>query len=116
MEYRVQEFLAVCAEDGHTLIASDFFLRQVSDKTMLSKDEILGYLKGLGVKVEQIVATREMIRRNLSRLSGIKTDPEDKIHMALALESRCDMIVTWNIKDYKPAEKVIKSIKPSDFT
>ncbi len=43
-------------------------------------------------------------------------DPKDDFVLELAVESNCDYIVTFNIKDFAKAENFgIKAIKPSDF-
>jgi putative PIN family toxin of toxin-antitoxin system len=43
-------------------------------------------------------------------------DPKDDFILELAVESNCDFIVTFNLKDFAKAENFgIKAIKPSDF-
>ena len=46
----------------------------------------------------------------------ILRDPKDDFVLELAVESNCDYIVTFNLKDFAGAEKFgIKAIKPKDF-
>ncbi len=43
-------------------------------------------------------------------------DPKDDFVLELAVESNCDFIVTFNLKDFAEAENFgIKAIKPSEF-
>ncbi len=43
-------------------------------------------------------------------------DPKDDFILELAVESQCDFIVTYNIKDFAGAEKFgVEAIKPQDF-
>ena len=43
-------------------------------------------------------------------------DPKDDFVLELAVESNCDYIVTFNVKDFTDAEKFgIKAIKPKEF-
>ncbi len=43
-------------------------------------------------------------------------DPKDDFVLELAVESNCDYVITFNIKDFNEADKFgIKAIKPSDF-
>ena len=44
------------------------------------------------------------------------SDPKDDFVLELAVESGCDYIVTFNVKDFAKAEMFgIKAIKPSEF-
>ncbi len=46
----------------------------------------------------------------------ILSDPKDDFVLELAVESNCDYIVTFNIKDFAKAETFgIKAVKPSEF-
>ncbi|MDQ3634352.1 MAG: putative toxin-antitoxin system toxin component, PIN family [Acidobacteriota bacterium] len=43
-------------------------------------------------------------------------DPKDDFVLELAVESNCDYVITFNIKDFNEAEKFgIKAINPSEF-
>ena len=43
-------------------------------------------------------------------------DPKDDFVLELAVESNCDYIVTFNIKDFAEAKKFgIQAVKPSEF-
>jgi putative PIN family toxin of toxin-antitoxin system len=43
-------------------------------------------------------------------------DPKDDFVLELAVESECDYIITFNVKDFAEAEKFgIKAIKPKEF-
>ncbi len=44
------------------------------------------------------------------------SDPKDDFVLELAVESSCDYIVTFNVKDFAKAEMFgIKAVKPSEF-
>jgi putative PIN family toxin of toxin-antitoxin system len=44
------------------------------------------------------------------------SDPKDDFVLELAVESSCDYIVTFNVKDFAKAETFgIKAVKPSEF-
>jgi len=51
MNYRVEQFFAICIEDKHKLIISDLTVKEISAHTYLSKNEVLDFLEGIGCRI-----------------------------------------------------------------
>lgn len=119
MDYRVEQFFAICIEDKHKLIISDLTVEEISNHTYLSKDEVIDFLKELGLDVKYV----EYLPQKKSLICGhIRKNPEikkvhqpDNLHVAFALEAKADCIVTWNKKHFEPVKKLIAIYQPDEF-
>jgi|GEM_PF-794109 len=119
MDYRVEQFFAICIEDKHRLIISDLTVKEIADHTYLTKNEVIDFLKELGLDVEYeeyLPQKKRLIRDHIRKRAEIKKVPRpDDLHVAFALEAKADCIVTWNKKDFEPVEKLIDIYSPDEF-
>ena len=119
----MEQFFAKCAEEGHTILTSPLFVIEVRNHTYLKDNEVIPELKSYGLVVEHFDTDEQSIRKRIRQLKGLEdefkkagTEYWDKVHIALALESGCEAIITWNKKHFEPAEKLIRVFTPADFT
>jgi len=119
MDYRVEQFFAICIEDKHKLIISDLTVKEISAHTYLSKNEVLDFLEGIGLDVgyiEYLPQKKRHIRDHIRKRKEIqRVHRPDDLHVAFALEAKADCIVTWNKKDFEPVEKLIDVYSPDEF-
>ncbi len=117
MEYRVGEFFSVCSEDKHTIVLSEYTLTEIRKCTGLPRKEIIDMLKNLNLIVEYKDINWKIIERRNRELKEIQQiHRSDRAHVIMALESKCDCIVTWNTRDLEVAKNLIAILPPSEFT
>ena len=86
------------------------------------EDVIKRFEAGLVLSVEEIddildfICSAANLREIFYLWRPVLPDPKDDFILELAVESQCDFIITYNIKDFAGAEKFgIKAITPQDF-
>ncbi len=77
----------------------------------LGKEETIKFLKDLLQIMEVLSVDKTIV---LKALYSESNDFEDQIQTQVALENELDMIITRNIKDYKP-KRFLRIITPHDF-
>ena len=109
-----EAFFRKAKDERHTILLSDLFFTEVENNIYLSKEEIIAYIKNMGVTIEIImpksehaIHIREFMKRGLHRL--------DSMHAAFARLGKCNCIVTFNKKDFDKIKDLIPVFEPSDF-
>lgn len=97
-------------DNNHTLVLSPLFFFEVQKKAHLEKESVLEEFHSLGISLEMPPIPKELQLSTFTRL-GIHS--ADAAHLAYAIETKCDMIVTFNIKDFEPAQLHIKIAEPT---
>ena len=112
---RVKDFLSKCSLSDYELVLSDLTLNEIRKIAYLEEDEVKQLLSGFGIKFKIETTTKGTIE--LSRVIEKKTGIHrpDSIHVALAVQSKSDFIITWNIKDFVKANIFVKSITPDQL-
>jgi predicted nucleic acid-binding protein len=104
-----ERFFETIKKGQHTLVLSPLFFDEVERKTKMDKKDILEELENLGVIVE-LINIEILYIHPYTKLGVPRTDA---MHIAYATQSKCTIIVTFNIKDFKPAERHIKIVDPA---
>lgn len=104
-------FLEKVREQRWTLVLSDLFFIEVKKHCFLSVEEILAYLKKLGIQVEIIEANP----KTWKELRKLGMHFSDSLHAVTAIENRCDCIVTFNVKHFERIKSKIKVFDPREF-
>ena len=114
MEQAVREFLVVCGEKRHILVLSELFFKEVGDVAGLSKEDVLEYFGGISsVQCVGFGQREQKEAAKLSHTTGIHFP--DSLHATIAIQNKCNYIVTWNLKDFDCVEDIINSATPRDF-
>jgi predicted nucleic acid-binding protein len=108
-----QRFFGLVAQKKHTIVLSGFFFHEVENVARVKRADVIQMLEKIGVQMELIPETD---RLHISPYTSLGVPREDAMHVALACIAKCDMIVTFNIKDFRPAEKYISIREPSTLT
>jgi predicted nucleic acid-binding protein len=114
MDQAVEGFFVECGKQGHTLVLSSVFFREVRHSTNLSEQDILRNFPD-GIRLQIVEATPADFAESsaLSKRRGVHFP--DSLHAALAIRCKCDYIVTWNLKDYDCVRDLILSVSPRSF-
>ena len=110
---RVKEFFAKCHEEGHTIVLSNLTFKEVLKNAYTKENEIEKLFTELRIPYEKVVDSRDIQNKSIQIEREGVPYPDSK-HVAFALFSNSDCIITWNIKDFFKACKHIPSLTPLD--
>jgi len=111
---RTKEFFVKCRKEKHILIISDFALTEIQKAAYYSREEVEEFLKNFEILFEVIETTREIKEKSNSLLrTGIHRP--DNLHVQLAIDSKAEAVVTWNLRDFKKTENIIRCYSPADL-
>ncbi|MFH1751487.1 MAG: type II toxin-antitoxin system VapC family toxin [archaeon] len=105
------QFFEKVKQEKHVIVLSDWFFEEVIENCFTDINGITEYLKNLGVQLE-IVKKQNPNSRELIKL-GLHYS--DAVHAAIALQNKCDCIVTFNIKDFEKVSHKIEVFSPEEF-
>jgi hypothetical protein len=94
------------------LVLSGLFFDEVGNRSFYEKDFVLETLSKFNVCVECVDFENKVSYFFVSKL-GVHYP--DSLHVAFAIKSNCDCIVTFNLKDFSPAKELIKIFSPSEY-
>ena len=107
-----ERFFAFCKKEKHVLIISDWFLQEVKKVICLDKKAVFEEFERLGVAADFINEKIDLGHvYKISKETGLHYT--DAAHVSIALENKADFIVTWNLKDFEKAGKLIKCFSPN---
>ncbi|HLD59004.1 MAG TPA: PIN domain-containing protein [archaeon] len=106
-----RDFFAFCAEKEHTVLISEWFLREVKHIAFLDKEAVFEDFERM--KVKTVFAGNPSQESIFRIMKGCGIHAADAVHVAVALENKADFIVTWNAKDFEKAAGFVKPISPS---
>ena len=106
-------FLEKVKKHNDILILSDWFFREVQKICYFSKEEVLEYFEKIGIKTEAVEQKQNLSLEEF-RKRGMHS--QDALHAAIAVEQKCDCIVTFNAKDFEKIKDKIRVFEPLEFT
>ncbi|MFH1256795.1 MAG: PIN domain-containing protein [Candidatus Diapherotrites archaeon] len=106
-------FFSICREQSIEVVISRLFLQEVEKVISLSEKNVLDVLNSEGLKIVKVEMALRKTTLNISGCAGIHY--LDAAHIASALESNSNAIVTWNKKDFEKAKRLIPCISPDEF-
>ena len=112
---RVKDFLSNSSMKKFTFIFSDLTYFEIKKIAYFSEQEVNGLMKKFKINIEEVKTDKETFEKAEKVKQEIKIHYPDNIHVALALKSKANAIITWNLKDFLKAKKLIKVLTPSDL-
>ena len=106
-----QNFFIKAKLNGYVLVLSELFLFETEKRAHFDKKWVSIELDKIGVAYEWFTSPTNSAPIEISAMIHFP----DSLHVVLALESRSEYIVTFNIKDFLPANRWIKVIKPDEI-
>ncbi len=112
---RVKEFLEQCESGGHIVILSDLVFDEIEKHAYHNEREVLDFLDSFDLKSIVIYGSDEDYQKakEIGKSTGIHFP--DNLHVQLALRSKADAVVTWNIKDFEKVKGIIDVFRPSEL-
>jgi len=107
-----EEFFFRISERKDILVLSGHFLNEVNETFGYSKEEVLVFLNTFGLLTKFCDEPKTI---NFSKYRKAGSHFKDSLHVALAIHFKCDLIVTFNTKDFENAKKFIKVISPAEY-
>lgn len=108
-----EEFFLLC-KNNYCIILSDLTQNEINKITYLSKKEIIEFMKNYNITIAE-VKTGKTDKAKSNKIRELGIHYPDSLHIALALKAKADCIVTWNIKDFEKAAKLIESKEPTEL-
>ena len=115
MVFRCEEFFIKAKTEGHVFLLSDLTFREIEKIGYYSRSETESLLSFFGISFEVTLVSADTKHKSgfIERDCGIHYP--DSLHVQLALESNADLIVTWNLKDFKKTERLVRCVSPEEF-
>lgn len=110
---QTEDFLLLCKSLKIEIVISEFVIFEVKKIIFLEKKDIIEFFEFLEIKEEY--ANAVPVEKALEISKKIKVHLTDAIHIATAIESNCNSIITWNKKDFEKASTMIKNYTPLEF-
>jgi predicted nucleic acid-binding protein len=107
-----ENFFFRLAQRKDILVISKHCLNEINLVLSCSKDDVLDYFEKNMVITEFCDEPKTI---NFSKYSKTCAHFKDSLHVAIAIHFKCDCIVTFNIKDFLNARKVIDVFTPGDY-
>ena len=112
LEGEAQELFARCTE-LQSLVISHVMVLEVKKVTGLTLADIKETLESFACSVEYIDALPETQLVEAFIKKGIHRS--DAMHAALAVKSKCTTFVTFNIKDFRPLQALMRVCEPHEL-
>ncbi|MFH0954800.1 MAG: PIN domain-containing protein [Candidatus Micrarchaeota archaeon] len=110
---QAEDFFSFCRGKKIGIVLSDHFLFEVAKIAFSDKKSVEKLFLCLGVSVEFVKDASSEQAKIVSQKTGIHR--ADAVHVAAALESNCNAIVSWNKKDMEKAGRLISCFTPLEF-
>ncbi|MFH0986512.1 MAG: PIN domain-containing protein [Candidatus Micrarchaeota archaeon] len=113
--YRVKEFLESEEFREDIFILSDLVLDEVNRKAYYSQIEIEELLTKFKINFEFALANEntKIKAKEIERLTGIHWP--DSFHVQLAIDSKSDVVITWNTLDFIKADRLVRCLTPEQL-
>jgi predicted nucleic acid-binding protein len=114
MSLRVKQFLDKTLSCAYLLVISDWCIEEVKRITKLSSDSIRGWIDSLENKVELVISGSndfQSAKNLLQKKAALHWS--DALHTAISLNMNCEVLATWNIRDFSSA--TINAKTPSEL-
>ncbi len=115
--YRDSEVaLSLCNRLGIKLIISFLFLDEVKNACGLNRQSALEILQKYASDVDFAEESQpSLIKKAYELTRNFGLHRSDSIHAAIAKQYNCDLIMTWNVRDFEKIDVIIKCITPWKF-
>lgn len=108
-----EDLFSVCRANKIELVLSDIFLAEIKKKTHFNLNDVNDFFDGIKVKIHWVRTASSKHSLQISQQTGIHF--LDAVHVANAIESGCESIITWNKKDFEKTGKLISFFNPVEF-
>lgn len=109
----VEDFFVVCPEK-YILVLSDYALYEIKKIIYYDEKIICEILEDLEITIEKII-TCDLDHEKKEEFKRKGIHSADALHAALAINSDCDILLTFNKKDFVPVQKLIKIREPNEL-
>jgi len=96
------------------LVFSDFALSEIFNHAKCSKSDIISFFAERKISAEFFESSKEDGIKALE-IKKLGIHWSDAFHAAIALRAKCDFIVSFNVKDFAPAGKLIRTFQPLEL-
>ena len=94
------------------IVLSSWFFEEVMHRAHLGREEVLDYFNKNSLNFEVVDDKADFDFRHFRKI-GLHFN--DAVHVTIAIASKCDCIVTFNIKDFEKAKDLIDIFEPADY-
>jgi predicted nucleic acid-binding protein len=113
MFQEVEDFFAKCPEK-YILVLSELTFEEIEKKVHYSKSSTLNFFKGLEIETEVLEIKNKCVKdAGCFIKKGVHSS--DALHSALAINSNCDILLTFNTKDFEAVKDLIELKEPEDL-
>ena len=112
MEERTRMFLAICEQEGHILIVSDWMTNEITKVKPYCSMWIQDFAAENIIEYVELTKGDRVKAKTLANARGIHYS--DARHVQLALKAKADAIVTWD-SDFQKVTDLIKVLTPEHF-
>lgn len=110
---QTEDFFSKCRVYGIELAISDFFLFEIRKIVFLDKKSVQELFDSLGVPIVLVKEAPKEKACAVFRKTGLHFS--DSLHVATAIEAKCEAIISWNKKDFEKAKELIPFFTPIEF-
>lgn len=115
MSERAGEFFNRAMSCLHTIVLSREVLKEITDKTFLTSEEIKQEYVGLWNKIEFVEPSLEDLDNADKINKKYRNGRMDSLFLVTAEKEGCDCIVTWNKKDFEVVSPKIMILRPDEL-
>lgn len=109
----VEEFFRQCPQN-YAIVLSDSAFEEIKKYAYYSEEAVMEFFKGLEIKTE-VVAVGKNDARLTSELCKKGMHEADALHAALAINSKCDILLTFNKKHFRIVQNFIAVKEPNEL-
>ena len=108
-------FLSLCRKEEIILILSYLFFDEIKKVVGLKRKDIIEFFKNYGIKIEIFYSKKDYSTKVSEIYSNFNLHYPDSLHVAIAIDTDSDLIVSWNKKDFIKTNSLIKCLTPKEF-
>jgi len=109
----VDDFFRACPK-RHVIVLSGLGLKEIEKVVHYSKSDLLGFFGERKIRTELIEPKKEDVEQS-QRLMAKGIHYPDSLHAALALNSKCEILLTFNKKDFVAIGSQIEVKEPAEL-
>ncbi len=110
------KFFAFCALRAIPIVLSDLFFDEVFSVISLQRRDVHDVLSAANVRFENFGISAAVKNQAQKISTGVQLHYSDALHVASAVASRCSLIVSWNVSDFRKAHRIIGCKTPAEIT
>lgn len=109
----VEDFFKACPK-RYEIVLSGLALKEIEKKVYYSKSDVLGFFEERKIRIELIEPKKGVLERS-RKLMAKGVHYPDSLHAALALNSKCEVLLTFNKKDFRVIDSQIEVREPAEL-